>query len=143
MKKKLLALLLALALIVCTFPAAAFAGSEKNSATKGNGTPYTFKDKNGYSYTIYTVTNLVQTGSKGKAVRLVQSLMNQFYYRTAIKNYYVGEIDGDFGPKTYTGVITFQANMGLGVDGIVGAMTWSTLHTRWKIDLKSCAMPGV
>ena len=70
--------------------------------------------------------------------------MNQFYYHTANSNYYVGSIDGDFGPNTFHAVTTFQANMGLSpVDGIVGGGTWSILHQRWLVDLYSCAMPGV
>lgn len=144
MKKRLVAMLLVLVMAVCAFPVCAFAETSKIPAPKSSGTPYTFRDANGNNYTIYTITDCVTTGSKGKAVRLVQSLMNQFYYHTANTNYYVGSIDGDFGPNTFHAVTTFQANMGLSpIDGIVGGGTWATLHLRWIADLNCCAMPGV
>lgn len=39
------------------------------------------------------------------------------------------EVDGIFGPKTKTAVVTFQHCAGLPVDGIVGPQTWSALET--------------
>jgi len=63
-------------------------------------------------------------GSTGQWVRELQWALNQYPY------YVSGPllaVDGDFGPKTRTGVIDFQKYYGLEVDGIVGPQTWGAL----------------
>jgi lysozyme family protein len=42
----------------------------------------------------------------------------------------VGEIDGQFGPRTLTAVLTFQAQSGLVQDGVVGPQTWQALFNK-------------
>jgi peptidoglycan hydrolase-like protein with peptidoglycan-binding domain len=41
--------------------------------------------------------------------------------------YDVGPIDGVFGASTLHGVYAFQKVQGIGVDGVVGPITWSRL----------------
>ncbi|AFM40936.1 putative peptidoglycan-binding domain-containing protein [Desulfosporosinus acidiphilus SJ4] len=43
------------------------------------------------------------------------------------KGFYPGMVDGVFGPITKTAVLSFQENMGLVQDGIVGRKTWNAL----------------
>lgn len=60
----------------------------------------------------------LRVGSQGWAVRKVQ----------AMTNHHLGlslDEDGDFGPRTHTGVVRFQSSKGLAPDGLVGAATWS------------------
>jgi hypothetical protein len=56
----------------------------------------------------------VQLGSRGNAVRILQTLLGL----TA---------DGIFGPITQRAVLLFQRSKGLDVDGIVGPITWLVL----------------
>ncbi len=67
----------------------------------------------------------VQAGSKGDAVRAVQS---QFQARNLSGDPSKGlKIDGIFGPKTDAAVRGFQEAAKLVVDGIVGEVTWNAL----------------
>jgi peptidoglycan hydrolase-like protein with peptidoglycan-binding domain len=61
----------------------------------------------------------VSTGSTGDAVSAVQS---QIHSRSGWLT-----IDGIFGSDTESAVRFFQQDTGIGVDGIVGPITWSTL----------------
>lgn len=62
----------------------------------------------------------VQMGSSGEDVREVQqALVDQ--------GYYVGSVDGQFGPKTDAAVRYYQSCNGLTVDGIVGSVTAGSL----------------
>ena len=61
----------------------------------------------------------VEQGSTGEAVRAVQS---QIHSRSGWLT-----IDGIFGPETNSAVQAFQEITGIGVDGIVGPITWNTL----------------
>lgn len=58
---------------------------------------------------------LLQRGSKGDAVRTLQTLLDIV-------------ADGDFGPATERAVKAFQSGRGLGADGIVGLYTWKALR---------------
>jgi len=68
----------------------------------------------------------VQRGSRGPAVSAVQHNLRFAYgFRTLA-------VDGIFGPQTQAAVRSFQAGFHIGVDGIVGPVTWNTLlvHER-------------
>jgi hypothetical protein len=62
---------------------------------------------------------LVQQGNTGERVKTVQYLLNQ--HGASL------DVDGDFGSATLAAVKSFQSANGLGVDGLVGANTWSAL----------------
>ncbi|MEM6253105.1 MAG: peptidoglycan-binding protein [Cyanobacteria bacterium P01_D01_bin.156] len=59
-------------------------------------------------------------GCHGDTVESVQDLLS-------IDLYYVGTVDGDFGPKTYAAVQRFQRDFGIPDEGIVDARTWQAL----------------
>jgi peptidoglycan hydrolase-like protein with peptidoglycan-binding domain len=61
----------------------------------------------------------VSQGSTGHAVRAVQSQIHDRSGWVAI--------DGTFGPETDSAVRSFQGDIGLAVDGIVGLHTWNAL----------------
>ena len=72
---------------------------------------------------------LVKKGSKGTAVKTLQTLLNKFGYNLVI--------DGDFGNNTFNAVKTFQkvhtVNVNgkvekLEIDGVVGDKTWNALY---------------
>lgn len=60
-------------------------------------------------------------GSRGPAVQQVQQRLHDRGWNLAV--------DGIFGPNTETVVRKFQAEKHIGVDGIVGPVTWNTLWT--------------
>ena len=62
-------------------------------------------------------------GSRGNVVVQVQQALNS-------KGYWCGNADGIFGSQTYSAVIRFQRDAGLGVDGIVGPQTQKALGLR-------------
>lgn len=64
----------------------------------------------------------VKQGSKGLPVEIAQRLLV-----AGQGDGHVGAVDGIFGPKTLDGVKAWQAAHGLGVDGIVGPLTWGSL----------------
>lgn len=72
------------------------------------------------SVTPVTTQPMLRTGSRGDAVRKLQELLNA-------KGYTCGNVDGIFGSKTYAAVLEFQKANSLGVDGIVGPLTWARL----------------
>lgn len=63
---------------------------------------------------------MVSYGSRGDAVRKLQELLNALGYDC-------GSVDGIFGSKTKAAVLAFQKANGLGMDGIVGLLTWAKL----------------
>lgn len=62
---------------------------------------------------------LLKRGTKGTFVR-------QFQQRLRDRGWNIS-VDGDFGPKTEAIVRQFQAEKGLGVDGLVGPKTWNAI----------------
>ncbi len=67
----------------------------------------------------------VRRGRTGEAVRGVQE---EFQFRNLSGDPRKGvQIDGSFGPKTDEAVRGFQQSLGIGVDGIVGPITWRAL----------------
>jgi len=63
----------------------------------------------------------IRKGSTGDDVRYCQEILNNLGYDT-------GGIDGKFGEKTRKAVMAFQQTHDLGVDGVVGPMTWEKLE---------------
>lgn len=59
-------------------------------------------------------------GSQGSDVMKIQQALQLAGFST-------GPIDGKFGPKTKTAVQSFQSAQGIGIDGIVGPVTWQRL----------------
>ena len=68
------------------------------------------------------VTETLRRGSKGEAVKVLQTLLNQHGYQLVI--------DGDFGYITEAAVKGFQRDSVLVADGIVGPKTWAKLYER-------------
>ena len=64
---------------------------------------------------------MVYRGCTGDAVKTLQDKLNTLGYNS-------GNVDGIFGAKTYAAVTAFQKANGLGVDGIVGKLTWGKLY---------------
>jgi len=63
---------------------------------------------------------ILMNGSSGNAVKIVQNVLK-------LNGYYMGFVDGFFGPMTKVAVIQFQTAKGLPADGIVGPRTWHAL----------------
>ena len=74
-----------------------------------------------YNLTMYDKGSMptLRVGSTGEAVRNLQQILTYMGYTL--------KIDGIFGAKTKEAVMAFQASQDIGVDGIVGAQTWSKL----------------
>ena len=64
---------------------------------------------------------MLYRGGTGDAVKTLQEKLNA-------KGFDSGNVDGIFGAKTYAAVTAFQKANGLGVDGIVGKLTWGKLY---------------
>ena len=63
---------------------------------------------------------MLYRGCTGDAVKTLQDKLNALGYNS-------GNVDGIFGSKTKAAVLAFQKANGLGVDGIVGPLTWAKL----------------
>lgn len=61
-------------------------------------------------------------GSNGEPVRHLQCLLNKIWGYTNVAE------DAQFGPITQAAVRAHQQDCGVGVDGVVGPVTWSRLH---------------
>lgn len=66
---------------------------------------------------------LLKIGSKGEDVKELQRKLIRV-------GYYIGSIDGIFGPATDRAVRAFQSRNTLKVDGIVGPATWAILNNE-------------
>ena len=64
---------------------------------------------------------MLYRGCTGDAVKTLQETLNA-------KGFDSGNVDGIFGAKTYAAVTAFQKANNLGVDGIVGKLTWAKLY---------------
>ncbi|MCG7443643.1 C40 family peptidase [Dermabacter vaginalis] len=71
--------------------------------------------------TSVNTTPKLRPGSRGDAVKNLQSLLNK-----AGANI---KVDGVFGRGTKTAVRNFQSSAGVGVDGVVGPRTWDKLNS--------------
>lgn len=63
---------------------------------------------------------LLSQGSRGAYVRELQNLLRD-------RGFDPGPIDGIFGSRTRSGVVSFQRSENLNPDGIVGVRTWAAL----------------
>lgn len=73
-----------------------------------------------YGGAITLTVHELSKGTSGREVWNVQAILNSLGYSC-------GTVDGDFGAKTKSGVMSFQKAKGLTRDGIVGAKTWKAL----------------
>ena len=64
---------------------------------------------------------MLYRGCTGDSVKTLQDKLNALGYNS-------GNVDGIFGAKTYAAVTAFQKANSLGVDGIVGKLTWGKLY---------------
>lgn len=137
MKKKLVALLLVLTMVVCILPASAFAEDENVEPIIPQ-----YLDPDGY-YHIYIIYDLYKVpqgtvlsyGSKYGHVYTAQMKLNEVSVKEINLNCDVGTVDGDFGSKTRTGTYAFQrwfntvrSTYGVAtidVDGVIGNQTWN------------------
>jgi uncharacterized protein (TIGR02594 family) len=67
--------------------------------------------------------DMLQLGSKGSAVRTLQTALNHLGAKPALV------VDGDFGKATKAAVLAFQKSRQLAPDAIVGPRTWTALDT--------------
>ena len=81
------------------------------------------KSSGGGSYYAPVVPDMpmLYRGCTGDAVKTLQEKLNA-------KGFDSGNVDGIFGAKTYAAATAFQKANGLGVDGIVGKLTWGKLY---------------
>lgn len=71
---------------------------------------------------------MLYRGCTGDAVKTLQDKLNALGYNS-------GNVDGIFGAKTYAAVTAFQKANGLGVDGIVGKLTWAKLYDATPVNV--------
>lgn len=71
---------------------------------------------------------MVYWGCTGDAVKTLQEKLNA-------KGFNSGNADGIFGAKTYAAVTAFQKANSLGVDGIVGKLTWAKLYDATPVNV--------
>ena len=72
---------------------------------------------------------MVYRGSKGVAVKELQTALNSFGYSLVV--------DGDFGFKTYCALTSFQSKQGLVADGVAGPKTWAKIDSLLSTSKKS------
>ena len=84
----------------------------------------------GGSYYVPTVPDMpmLYRGCTGDAVKTLQDKLNTLGYNS-------GNVDGIFGAKTYAAVTAFQKANSLGVDGIVGKLTWAKLYDATPVNV--------
>ena len=71
---------------------------------------------------------MLYRGYTGDAVKTLQEKLNA-------KGFDSGNVDGIFGSKTKAAVLAFQKANGLGVDGIVGKLTWAKLYDATPVNV--------
>lgn len=82
-----------------------------------------------------TVPEILRRGSNGPLVTRVQLFLRG-------RGLYLGEADGDFGPKTEAAVKHFQDESGLRDDGEIGNRTWGALMHGGLVLVQSDAPPS-
>ncbi|AFY55257.1 putative peptidoglycan-binding domain-containing protein [Rivularia sp. PCC 7116] len=63
---------------------------------------------------------LLRRGSRSQAVKDVQLLLNQ-------NKFYYGRMDGIYGPRMYSSVVSFQRSRNLPATGVINSKTWEAL----------------
>ena len=88
------------------------------------------KSSGGGSYYAPTVPDMpmLYRGCTGDVVKTLQEKLNA-------KGFDSGNVDGIFGAKTYAAVTAFQKANSLGVDGIVGKLTWAKLYDATPVNV--------
>ena len=91
---------------------------------------WTYTGGGGGSYYAPTVPDMpmLYRGCTGDAVKTLQDKLNALGYNS-------GNVDGIFGAKTYAAVTAFQKANNLGVDGIVGKLTWAKLYDATPVNV--------
>ena len=91
---------------------------------------WTYTGGGGGSYYAPVVPDMpmLHRGCTGDAVKTLQEKLNA-------KGFHSGNVDGIFGCKTYAAVTAFQKANGLGVDGIVGKLTWAKLYDATPVNV--------
>ncbi len=74
---------------------------------------------------LFAYPGLLKRGSRGEAVKKLQSALNR-------AGFACGAADGDFGPKTEAAVKALQQAAGITVDGEFGPVTYDALKKRWR-----------
>ena len=82
----------------------------------------------GYYAPVVPDMPMVYWGCTGDAVKTLQEKLNA-------KGFHSGNVDGIFGAKTYAAVTAFQKANSLGVDGIVGKLTWAKLYDATPVNV--------
>lgn len=150
MKKRIVAILLVLAMAVCAFPVCAFADNPQvQSATTATlsipAQTLRFKDCNGDIYRVESGTLVSQGSSHVGYILVIQEVLHRLYLHTGNNNFNPNGVDGIFGNGTRSAVVCFQvayisAN---DADGVVGPTTWWYLHDTWKNELNSPYLTSV
>ena len=70
---------------------------------------------------------ILRNGSSGEAVRELQVALQETGHNP-------GPIDGVFGAQTEAAVKAFQEDRGIGVDGVVGLITWRNIDEFAEFD---------
>ncbi|NEP16251.1 MAG: peptidoglycan-binding protein [Leptolyngbya sp. SIO4C1] len=68
---------------------------------------------------------LLYQGRSGEAVEAVQQILQR-------EGFYSGIVDGVYGSRTVSSVITFQRSRNLSADGLVGENTWEALIDAYR-----------
>lgn len=137
MKKRLVALLLILALVICVFSVSAFAyeGASSGASPRGGWT-----DADGYVFCILgteyripygTVCSQTYNNTVWKYVYPVQYILTDFAEYHNNPSYDPQGRDGIFGANTASAVRYFQGRRGIQVDGCVGDQTWTAFTQHW------------
>ena len=71
----------------------------------------------------------LQMGSRGPEVRTLQEHLVQ-------KGYFVGAVDGEYGPKTAAAVAYLQSTHGMHIDGIAGDQTFEALGLGLSMEVE-------
>ncbi|MBZ5617606.1 MAG: TIGR02594 family protein [Acidobacteriia bacterium] len=80
---------------------------------------------------------ILEKGDRGPDVTRLQVILNH----ELVPSPHLKE-DGDFGQKTYDGVVRFQKQWGLTPDGKVGPLTWTSLGQRFAKPKSPIPLPS-